>query len=261
MISKVGRFPHDARDFVLNFLFDLPRLRNSTTLHDQAQPESIRVNSSWVLEVKCFGGSGYKQISTAALRKCLSDDGITSSILQLLCGFKTVQIPAGAREDDHESASPGEQQPQRDCFKASLLLAPFLTKLDKELIQRHLPNYEIPFPQISDLLEQKVKTVSMKRVRDGIHEFAMTEKCMMIGVFVESGGNLQHSVFIDGTDGPQGSISDPLPEYEKKMARCEATLEKLGITEFSSVFIIKQVEVNKKTMRALRKTLNSIPRG
>ena len=76
---------------------------------------------------------------------------------------------------------------------------------------------------------------------------------MMVGVFYVDGGNQQHCVFIDGTDGAEGSISDPLPQYEKRMARCDKTLEVLGITEFSSLFIVKNVNVNQNTMWALKK--------
>ena len=256
MISKEGRFPHDARHFVANFLFNPPRTRNLRTLHYQEQPQSIRVNSSWVLEVKCFGGSDYTRISTASLRKFLSDEGIISSVLPLLCGSSEAMIPAGAREDhtdDQESALPAEQQLRRDCFKASLLLMPTLTEGCKFRIEKNLPDYEVPFSQILELLKQKVKTLHKVKPQDLIHQIAMTEACMMIGVFVEEGGNHQHCVFIDGTDGPQGSITDPLPGYEKGMARCDKTLEVLGITEFSSLFIVESVKVSKKKMRALKK--------
>ena len=86
MISKVGRYPYDARDFIHNFLFNAARNRNLRALHYQEQPQSIRVNSSWVLEVKCFGDRDYKRISVATLREFLSEEGIISSVLPLLWG-------------------------------------------------------------------------------------------------------------------------------------------------------------------------------
>ena len=96
--SKEGRFPSDARDFITKFLFNLPRTRNGSLL-GQEKPQLIRKNSSWVLEVKCFGGSYYRQISIDGLRKFLSDEGIISTVLSLLCGSNEVVIAAGARED------------------------------------------------------------------------------------------------------------------------------------------------------------------
>ena len=86
MISKVGRYPYDARDFIHNFLFNAARNMNLRALHYQEQPQSIRVNSSWVLEVKCFGDRDYKRISVATLREFLSEEGIISSVLPLLWG-------------------------------------------------------------------------------------------------------------------------------------------------------------------------------
>ncbi len=254
MISKKDRFPSNARDFILNFLFDLPRTRKGG-LQDQEKPQAIRVNSSWVLEVKCIDCSYYRPISIDGLRKFLSDEGIISSVLPLLCGSKDVMIAAGAREghaDDQESTSLVEQQPRRDCFKQCLLLVPWLTESCKQRIEKHIPNYESRFPRISELLEQNVKTVVLKRVKSNIHQTAMNEALMMIGVFIEKDGNLQHCVFIDGTDGTFGTITDPLPGYER-MDRCEETLEELGIAEFSSLFIVKRQQVNKKKKKALKK--------
>ena len=252
MISKVGRFPYDAGDFIVNFLFNAPRTRNLRALQYQAQPQSIRVNSSGVLEVKCFGGRDYTPISTAGLKEFLSDEGIIQSVLPLLweSGEAMINIPPGAREDHTDD----QDDARWDCFKASLLLMRTLTSGCKHRIEKFLPDHEVPFPQISELLKQKVKTVKMTKVRVDIHQFAMTAACMMVGVFFVDGGNQQHCVFIDGTDGTKGTISDPLPRYEKGMVRCDKTLEVLGITEFSSLFIVESIKVSQKTMRALKQT-------
>jgi len=69
MISKVGRYPCDARDFIHNFLFNAPMNRNFRALHYQEQPQSIRVNSSWVLEAKCFGMFWGQSLQTNQLRR------------------------------------------------------------------------------------------------------------------------------------------------------------------------------------------------
>lgn len=78
----------------------------------------------------------------------------------------------------------------------------------------------------------------------------MNAECMMIGVF--SDGNSNHCVLIDGTDGTKGTISDPLPEFEKGMPRCDETLKVLKITEFTEVFIVENVKLGKKAMRLLQ---------
>ena len=259
MISEVGRCPDDADDFLLNFLLRFqPRTRQGKTLHCQAQPESLRLDSSGVLEVKCFGNNYFKNIGLDALKGFLSKSGIISSVLQLL--YKPigaiVDISAGSRNDnteDQESATVPAQlavQVRRDCFKASLLLAPTLSDFCKSLVREHLPDSEMPFADINQLLLQKVKLVKIVRVETDIHQTAMTAKCMMIGVFYD--GNCKHCVFINGTDGTKGTISDPLPEFEKRMVRCEDTLKVLRITEFTKVFIVETVELSKKTMHALR---------
>jgi hypothetical protein len=137
---------------------------------------------------------------------------------------------------------------------------PWLTESCKLLIEKHLPDHEVPFSQIMELLKQ-VKTVVLKRVKADIHQTAMTAACTMIGVFLEKDGNRQHCVFIDGTDGTHGTITDPLPEYKKRMDRCAETLELLGITEFSSLFEVKSVKVNKKTKRKFHATSDHLTAG
>ena len=97
-------------------------------------------------------------------------------------GEATIRIPAGAREDhadDQENALPVEQQLRRDCFKESLLLTPTLSRVCKHRNEKYLPDHELPFPQIWELLEQRVKTVTMKKVRIEIHHTAMTAACMI----------------------------------------------------------------------------------
>lgn len=97
-------------------------------------------------------------------------------------GEATIRIPAGAREDhadDQENALPVEQQLRRDCFKESLLLTPTLSRVCKHRNEKYLPDHEVPFPQIWELLEQRVKTVTMKKVRIEIHHTAMTAACMI----------------------------------------------------------------------------------
>mmetsp|Transcript_29754 Transcript_29754/g.46691 ORF Transcript_29754/g.46691 Transcript_29754/m.46691 type:complete len:83 (+) Transcript_29754:490-738(+) len=47
----------------------------------------------------------------------------------------------------------------------------------------------------------------MKKVRIEIHHTAMTAACMMVGVFYVDGGNQQHCVLIDDTDGAEGILA------------------------------------------------------
>ena len=100
LISAVGRYPKNAKDFLLNFLFRYqPRTRNGNTLHSQAQPESLKLNSSGVLQVKCSGTDNFKSIGLDALKGYLSESGIISSVLPLLHKpiGTVVVIPAGSR--------------------------------------------------------------------------------------------------------------------------------------------------------------------
>lgn len=257
LISAVGRYPDNADDFLLNFLLRFqPRTRQGNTLHCHAQPESLRLDSSGgVLQVKCSGKNYWKNIGLDALRGFLSDSGIISSVLPLLykpIGFM-VDISAGSRNElteDQESATvPAQLVVRRDCFKASLLLAS-LSEICEVLVRKHLPDSEMPFSEINQLLQKKVKLVKIVRVKTDVHQTAMNAKCMMIGVF--SDGNSNHCVLIDGTDGTKGTISDPLPEFEKGMPRCDETLKVLKITEFTEVFIVENVKLGKKAMRLLQ---------
>ncbi len=251
-ISAVGRYPDDADDFLLNFLLRYqPRTRQGNTLHCHAQPESLRLDSSGVLQVKCFGQTYFKNIGLNALSGFLSDSGIISSVLPLL--YKPVgtevEISAGSR-NELTATVPAQLVVRRDCFKASLLLAPTLSDFDKSLVGKHLSDFEMPFSGITQLLQQEVKLIKVVRVKTDLHQTAMTAECMMIGMFVD--GNSKHCVLIDGTDGTNGTISDPLPEFEKKMPRCDETLKVLSITEFTEVFFVENVKLGTAAMRKLR---------
>ena len=262
LISAVGRYPKDANDFLLNFLLRYqPRTRNGNTLHSQAQPESLKLDSyNGVLKVKCSGRDHFKSIGLDALSGHLSESGIISTVLQLL--YKPigtiVRIPAGNRngneltEDEESATVPAQLVVRRDCFKASLLLAPasMLSEFCQSLVRKHLPDYEMPFSKIIRLLEQEVKLVKIVRVKTDVHQTAMTAECVMIGVFFD--GNSKHCVLIDGTDGTEGTISDPLPEFEEGMPRCDETLKVLEITEFTELFIVENVKLGADAMRLLR---------
>jgi hypothetical protein len=269
LISAVGRYPDNADDFLLKFLLHYqPRTRKGNTL--PTQPESLRLDpSGGVLQVKCYGKTYFKSIGLDALKDFLSDPGIISSVLPLLykpIGTEVV-ISAGSRNEpaeDQESATVPAQQPvvqvvRRDCFKASLLLAPTLTNFCKFLVGRYLSDFEMPHPEIIKLVQKEVKLVRIVRVRTDVHRTAMTAKCVMIGVFTD--GNSKHCVVIDGreTDGTEGTISDPLPTFEKGMPRCDDTLKALEITKFIEAFRVEPVKLCKRKMKELRKRNRTPP--
>lgn len=261
LISAVGRYPKHANDFLLNFLLRYqPRTRNGNTLHSQAQPESLKLDSyNGVLKVKCSGTDHFKSIGLDALSGHLSESGIISTVLPLL--YKPigtiVRIPAGSRngneltEDEESATVPAQLVVRRDCFKASLLLAPMLTKYCKFLVREHLPDSERPFSEINQLLLKEVKLVKITQVKTDVHQTAMTADCVMIGVFFD--GNSKHCVLINGTDGTEGTISDPLPEFEGGMPRNDEILKVLKITEFTELFIVENVKLGGDAMKKLRK--------
>lgn len=72
----------------------------------------------------------------------------------------------------------------------------------------------------------------------------------MIGVFFDE--NRQHSVFINGA---KGTITDPLDCEDCKdlNPRCaDETLKELGITKFTRVFIVEEVNLSDKDKRYLK---------
>ena len=261
--KRAGRTSSTQTDFLSNFIWQQPSSLNLKDLdfpvvygirlgQSNADQRLSQIISPGSLEVRFDGSSfrgRYVPINVNQLRKHISDESIPGLLLQLLCNpGGAADVPPGARDDDHVHPGP------RDCLKAAILAAPdvLLSPVGKLRVESTFPPYEITISKARSLLSSKVKTVCLKQIKSDIDTHAMTSNEVMVGVFCD--GPLQHCVLIDGSNGA-GCITDPATRYKKGLVRSKRTLNKLGINKFRHLFVLKRVELTRKTRRRSAKSL------
>lgn len=109
---------------------------------------------------------------------------------------------------------------------------------------------QINLSHVKSLLEDKVKTIALKRIKSNVHHHAMTSNDVMVGVFYDK--LRKHCVLIDGSDGV-GSISDPVEGFGKGLVRSARSLRKLGVSQFRELYVLRRVELSHKSRRGLEK--------
>ena len=264
-------------DFLLHFIW--APYSASSELGDDLQAEKIRMRrrsrgtNPVYLEVK-FARHGWVQTSPSRLeRKFTTGNWVTRyglpKLLQLSPG-EEVNIPSGGRFDSHEDKDEAETmeldcsegtgdeadatEVDCDCFKKSILEAPdyMVSPLAKQRVELTFPpDREVGFHEARSLLAHKIKTMTLKRIKSYAHHHAMTSKDVMIGVFYYN--QRKHSVLIDGSDGPYGSITDPVEGWGKKLTRSQRTLKKLGIKKFRELYVLNRNKLSTKSRRGLAK--------
>ena len=84
---------------------------------------------------------GFVPISIHKLKKVVSESSIPGLLLQLLYDPRAeVQVPPGARDDDHD-----DHPEPRQCLKAAILAAPdvILSPTGKQRVDATFPEHEI----------------------------------------------------------------------------------------------------------------------
>jgi hypothetical protein len=254
-IAKVGYNPSSSSAFLLSLFEVEESSETSPALPISGEAYSVRLQSN-KLQVNFFGKDQGQFFPTDArtLRLFLSEEGTANIILQLLCnpeGF-CVRIPAGHRDDEGEQEVDGGF----DCFKGAILLSPLLSPSGRERVKKCFDDKETSNSKIWDILESKVKTISMKKVvSENAHDYAMEDNEYMIGVF--HSGQRKHCVFIDGhANNGEGTISDPVEIYGRNLRRTSSTLREMSISRFNEVYILKREHLSEKTRKKLEKKLN-----
>ena len=103
-------------------------------------------------------------------------------------------------------------------------------------IRKSLPDeHEMSMPEFYSILDEKIKTVVVTKVKENIHGTAMTGQSDMIGVFYDE--QRKHCVYINGE---KGTISDPADGFPKDLPRSDDSLLKFGISEFSELYILSR---------------------
>ena len=249
-VADAGRVPISGEEFLVDFIsWSVPI---STQKHDE--PNFIRLNpsnTSMLLEVSGAPDGPFTPTSIAELKTFISEIGHKNLLLLLLSRNpgSNEPIPPGARGDQQDDDE------RFDCFKQALRIAPdkMLSPSGKRRVEIAFPSHEIGIRDVRALLQNKVKTLALKEIKSNIHAHAMTSDDVMIGVFFDK--ERKHCVLIDGSDKNDGTISDPLPGFEKRQLRSKRTLTKLGISEFIQVFVLKRNEMSNKNRKGAEKRL------
>ena len=266
-IKRANRVPSTPNDYLLNFIWRNQDTLNSTAVpvvyslrlgqsNNDARLSRIRNPSSLSLEAR-FSGSGlgaraggFVPISIPKLKKVVSESSIPGLLLQLLYDPRAqVQVPPGARDDDHD-----DHPEPRQCLKAAILAAPdvILSPTGKQRVDATFPEHEISIDNARSLLSSKVKTIRLKEIKQNVHAHAMSSDEVMVGVFHH--GPLKHCVLIDGRN-DSGYITDPATSYKKGLVRSNRTLNKLEINRFRHLFVLKRVALSRKNRVRSAKSL------
>ena len=231
-IAGVGRPPVSWQDH-LQTTFDSPRSRRSQQLREV---ESIRFEEgSKMLQAKFVGEQTYRPISVKDLQSSASEAGTSRLILQAVCDpGRSQPIPAGSHVNPKEEEEEEEEKP--NCFKESLLMSGVPSPSGHQRIRKSLPDeHEMSMPEFYSILDEKIKTVVVTKVKENIHGTAMTGQSDMIGVFYDE--QRKHCVYINGE---KGTISDPADGFPKDLPRSDDSLLKFGISEFSELYILSR---------------------
>jgi hypothetical protein len=269
---RTGRLSTSSWDFLFEFIWE-PHSSLTTSTNPAAerirlgQPSNQRSSrrrspDTSSLEVRFVSNRFFVPINITQLQKFVSKDGIKGLLLVLLCNPLGYEAPiaTGARDDGNEDEDDETEETDCDCLKRAILEAPdfILSPMGKRRLDMAFPSHEITLPQARSLLQNKVKTISLKEIKSNIHHHAMTANDVMVGVFYDN--QRKHCVLIDGSDGI-GRISDPVEGYGKGLVRSDRTLKKLRITKFHQLYVLKRVELSFKSRKGLAKrtTLPFLP--
>ena len=254
-IAGVGRPPSSWPDHLLTFTFESPRSRRSQ--QRLREVESIRLEEgSKMLQAKFVGEQTYRPISVKDLQSSASEAGSSRLILQAVCQpGRSQPLPAGSHVNPKEEAEEEEEEEEKpNCFKEALLMSGVPSPSGHQRIRKSLPDErEVSMTEFYSILDEKIKTVVVTKVKENIHSTAMTGQSDMVGVFYDE--QRKHCVFINGQE---GTISDPADGYPKDLPRSVDSLHELGISEFSELYILsrrKGGELSDKSRKKLAKKL------
>ena len=247
-IAGVGRPPSSWLDHLLTS-FDSPRSRRSQQrLHEV---ESIRFEEgSKMLQAKFVGEQTYRPISVKDLQSSASEAGTSRLILQAVCQpGRSQPLPAGSHVNLKD-----EEEEKPNCFKEALLMSGVPSPSGHQRIRKSLPDErEVSMPELYSILDENIKTVVVRQVKENIHCTAMTGQSDMVGVFYDE--QRKHCVYINGG---KDTISDPADGYPKDLSRSDDSLNELGISEFSELYIVSRLkgrELSDKSRKKLEKKL------